>query len=205
LVAVSSIYTVNVSTGFFAFILALAAGVPAAAQSAPQPPAQPASQQPPAGQPPATPPVAQPPAAPVPGAPATAAPAVPASRKFTSDAGVIFNVIKPDKVADFELVLARVKEALGKSQDPKRKQQALSWRVFKGLEAGPGGNVVYLFFMDPATKEEDYSVTTILTEAFPSEAQDLWAKYTACFVSGQVMLNLATTINMSPTAAPIPK
>ena len=41
---------------------------------------------------------------------------------------MIFNVIKPDKTADFEAVLARVKDALGRSQDPKRKQQALSWR-----------------------------------------------------------------------------
>jgi hypothetical protein len=139
-----------------------------------------------------------PPAAPQ--APAAAQPAVPASRKFTSDSGIIFNVIKPDKVADFEAVLARVKEALGKSQDPRRKQQALSWRVFKGLEAGPGGNVVYIFFFDPAVKEEDYTVSAILTEAFPSEAQDLWSKYTACFVSGQTMLNLTQTVNMSPTA-----
>jgi hypothetical protein len=176
---------VNGSKASFVFILALAAGRPAAAQTPPQTP------------------VPQLPAAQTPAAPGAPAPAVPATRKFTSDAGVIFNVIKPDKTADFEAVLARVKEALGKSQDPKRKQQALSWRVFKGLEAGPGGNVVYIFFMDPAAKEEDYSVTAILTEAFPNEAQDLWSKYTACFVSGQVMLNLATTINMSPTAGPI--
>ncbi len=152
-----------------------------------------AAAQPPAPQiPPVTPPPAgQPPAA--------AQPAVPASRKFTSDSGIIFNVIKPDKVADFEAIMARVKEALGKSSDPKRKQQALSWRVFKGLEAGPGGNVVYVFFMDPAVKDEDYTVSGILTEAFPNEAQDLWAKYTACFVSGQTMLNLQQTTSMSPT------
>jgi len=152
-----------------------------------------AAAQPPAPQiPPVTPPPAgQPPAA--------AQPAVPASRKFTSDSGIIFNVIKPDKVADFEAIMARVKEALGKSSDPKRKQQALGWRVFKGLEAGPGGNVVYVFFMDPAVKDEDYTVSGILTEAFPNEAQDLWAKYTACFVSGQTMLNLQQTTSMSPT------
>ena len=53
-------------------------------------------------------------------------------------------------------------------------------------------------------KDADYTVTAILTEAFPNEAQDLWAKYTACFVSGQTMLNLKLTTNMSPTAG-IPK
>lgn len=162
----------------FALLMALAA-VPAAAQTAPQPPAAPA---------------------PAPGqAAATPQPTVPASRRFTSDAGVMFSVIKPDKTADFEAVMARVKEGLGKSEDPKRKQQALSWRVFKGLEAGPGANVVYVWILDPPVKDADYTITEILREAFPSEAQELWAKYQACFVSGQTMLNLQLTTNMSPT------
>jgi hypothetical protein len=165
----------------FAFLLAIAAGqVPAAAQ------------------PPQQPPVAQPP-----GTPAAPPAAVPSSRKFTTDAGLMFSVIKPDKTADFEMVMAKVKEALGKSQDAKRKQQALSWRVFKGQETAPGGGIVYVWFIDPPVKDVDYTVTDILTEAFPNEAQDLWAKYTACFVSGQTMLNLAATLNMSPTAGPI--
>jgi hypothetical protein len=157
-----------------------------------------AGQVPAAAQPPQPPPVAQPP-----GTPAAPPAAVPSSRKFTADAGLMFSVIKPDKTADFEMVMAKVKEALGKSQDAKRKQQALSWRVFKGQETAPGGGIVYVWFIDPPVKDVDYTVTDILTEAFPNEAQDLWAKYTACFVSGQTMLNLAATLNMSPTAGPI--
>jgi pyruvate/2-oxoglutarate dehydrogenase complex dihydrolipoamide acyltransferase (E2) component len=178
------------------FVVALAAGTLAAAQQPPaKPPAAPPSAPAPATQPPAspTPAAGQPPAV-----PAAPLPAVPASRKFTSDSGVMFSLIKADKTADFEAVLARVKEALAKSQDPKRKQQALSWRVLKGLEAGPGGSVVYMWLLDPAVKDEDYSITTILAEAFPNEAQDLWAKYTACFVSGQTMLNLQQVLNMGP-------
>ena len=164
----------------FAFLLAIAAGqVPAAAQ------------------PPQQPPVAQPP-----GTPAAPPAAVPSSRKFTTDAGLMFSVIKPDKTADFEMVMAKVKDALGKSQDPKRKQQALSWRVFKGQETAPGGGIVYVWFIDPPVKDVDYTVTDILTEAFPNEAQDLWAKYTACFVSGQVMLSLQQVLNMSPALVP---
>lgn len=164
----------------------------AAAQAAAPPSPSPQTQPPPQTTTPATPATAAPPP-----------PAVPASRVFTSDAGIIFNTIRPDKVGDFEMVMGRVKEALGKSDDPQRKQQALSWRVFKGLEAGPGGNIVYIFFFDPAVKTTDYTITQILTEAFPNEAQDLWAKFTACFVTGQTMLNLQETINMSPTAATI--
>ena len=168
--------------------MALAAGGPAAGQQ--QPPATP----PPTGQAPAA--AGQTPASPPP-------PAVPASRKFTSDAGIVFSTIKSDKTADFEAIMTRVKDALAKSSDPKHKQMALSWRVFKGLEAGPGGAVVYVWILDPPVKDVEYTVTSILTEAYPNEAQDLWAKYVNCFVSGQTMLNLQLTTNMSPNAQPV--
>jgi hypothetical protein len=114
----------------------------------------------------------------------------------------VFSIIKADKTADFEAVMAKVKEGLAKSSDAKRKQMALSWRVFKGLEAAPGGAVVYVWILDPPVKDVEYTVTDILREAFPNEAQDLWAKYSACFVSGQTMLNLELKLNMSPNAGP---
>jgi len=185
------------SFGPLTLVLTLAAAMPAAGQTpVPQLP-----NRPPAGQ--------TPPAQPPPGAPGAAGaaqatppppPAVPASRKFTSDAGVIINVIKPEKTADFEAVMLKVREALAKSDNPKRKQMALTWRVFKGLESGPGGNFVYIFWFDPPVKDEDYQITTILGEAFPDQLQDLWAKFTQSFVSGQTMLNLQQVVNMSPNA-----
>ncbi len=168
----------------FLFVVALAAGFTAAAQSAPSTPAQT--------------PTAQTPATAAPQVPTAATPAVPATRKFTAESGVMFSLILKDKTADFESVLGRVKEALAKSQDPKRKQQALSWRVMKGVEPGPAGNVFYIWLFDPAVKDVEYSITSILTEAFPNEAQDLWAKYTSCFASPQSMLNLTQVLSMGP-------
>src|ERR1051325_683997 len=46
------------------------------------------------------------------------------ARVFTADAGLILNFIKPDKAADFETVIAKLHEALRKSDKPERKQQA---------------------------------------------------------------------------------
>ena len=83
--------------------------------------------------------------------------------------------------------MARVKEALGQEHDPKRKQQAAAWRVFKSVEPGPGGSILYLSFFDPPVKDEEYSVSHILAEAFPEEAQALWRKYIDCFVDGQTL------------------
>jgi hypothetical protein len=120
--------------------------------------------------------------------PAQQAAAAPAKRVFASDAGMVLNFIKPDKTADFEAVMAKLKEALQKS--PERKQQAASWKVFKSPEPAAGGNVLYVFIIDPSVKGADYTVSTVLAEAFPSEVQTLYKQYADSYASGQNFVNL---------------
>jgi len=76
-------------------------------------------------------------------------------RLLTSDSGLVLNFIKPDKTADFEGVVAKLREALQKSPKPERRQQAASWKVFKAGEPAASGNVLYVFVMDPAVKGAD--------------------------------------------------
>jgi hypothetical protein len=125
---------------------------------------------------------------------AQAAPAQPQTpppgRIFGSDAGLIFNTIKPDKTADFEMIIGKLKAALAKSTDPVRKQQAASWKVFKSVDPGPAGNVLYIFVVDPAVKGADYTVSKILAEGFPAEVQDLFKTFSAAYGGGQNLVNL---------------
>jgi hypothetical protein len=130
----------------------------------------------------------QPPPAATPAQQATTAAA---PRLFASDAGMVLNFIKADKTADFEAVIAKLKEALQKSEKPERKQQAASWKVFKSPEPAAGGNVLYVFTIDPAVKGADYTVSTILAEAFPQEVQALYKQYAEAYASGQNFVNLA--------------
>jgi hypothetical protein len=129
------------------------------------------------------------------GAPAQQPPAqaaaAPTTRTFANDAGMVLNFIKPDKTADFEAVVAKLKEALQKSEKPERKQQAASWKVFKSPDPAAGGNVLYVFIIDPSVKGADYTVSTILAEAFPTEVQDLYKKYAESYASGQNFVNLS--------------
>jgi 23S rRNA G2069 N7-methylase RlmK/C1962 C5-methylase RlmI len=118
------------------------------------------------------------------------APAQPAARVFGSDAGLVLNFIKPDKTDDFEAVVARLKQALQKSDKPERKQQAATWRVFRAVEPGANGAVLYVFDIDPAVHGADYTVSTILAEAFPDEVQDLYKRYADAYASGQNFVNL---------------
>src|SRR3954454_16423291 len=107
--------------------------------------------------------------------PAQQAQAAPTARTFANDAGMVLNFIKPDKTADFEAVLAKLKEALNKSEKPGRKEQAKSWKVFKSPDPAAGGNALYVFIIDPAIKDADYTVSNILAEAFtPAEVNELY-------------------------------
>jgi hypothetical protein len=123
--------------------------------------------------------------------PAQQAAAAPTTRVFANDAGMVLNFVKPDKTADFEAVMAKLKEALQKSTKPERKQQAASWKVFKSPEPAQGGNVLYVFIIDPSVKGADYTVSTILAEAFPQEVQTLYKQYAEAYASGQNFVNLA--------------
>jgi hypothetical protein len=129
-------------------------------------------------------------------APAAAAQAAPTARLFASDAGMVLNFIKPDKTADFEAVIVKLKEALQKSEKPDRKQQAASWKVFKSPDPAAGGNVLYVFMIDPAVKGADYTVSTILAEAFPTEVQTLYKQYAEAYASGQNFVNLMLTSDL---------
>jgi hypothetical protein len=166
-----------------------------ASQPAPAAPAQPAPAQP--GQP------AQPAQQ-----PAQAAPGL----TFDGDAGLILMQIKPDKTADFESAMAKLHEALMKTDKPERKQQAAGWKIYKSTDPGPGGNVLYVAVINPALKGADYTVAKILYEVFPTEVQQLFPSYRDSFAAGlnRVNLNLVQDFGApgqaqsAPAAAPPP-
>jgi hypothetical protein len=112
-------------------------------------------------------------------------------RVFAAEHGMIFNAIRPDKVADFETVLAKLRQALATSKDPARSAQGRGWKVFKAAEPGPNGSVLYVFVMDPVVKGADYGVAKVLAEAYPTEIAELYRMYSGAFATaGQTLLNL---------------
>lgn len=96
------------------------------------------------------------------------------------DAAVISILIKPDKVSDFEEVLSKLKEALQKSENAARRQQAAGWKIFKSPQMAQG-SAVYVFVIDPVVKGEEYDITRLIAEVFPVEVQELFEKYRDSF------------------------
>jgi len=187
-----------------ALLLMLGTGLQAAAGQTGAPPAgalQPQQTSPLPGATPQT-PSAPPAPAPPPGQNVVSPP--PLGRVFASEQGLIFNAIRPDKVMDFETVLAKLRAALADSKDPVRNQQGWGWKIYKAAEPGPNGSVLYVFVMDPAVKGADYGIAKILSEAYPSEVMELYRMYTGAFATaGQTLINLQPipALNASPSAA----
>ncbi len=183
----------------------------AAQQPAPAPPGTTGPIQPPATQ--------QPPAPtnPAPGqtTPPTdpSQPAAQAGRVIAADAGLVFFPVRPERTADFEKIMAKLRDALAASEDPVRKQQAAGWKVFKAVEPGPNNTVLYVFLIDPAVKGTDYAFWKTIYDEFPAEVQELYRLYTAASPSGQTLLNLqlvqafgsAPPVTPPPVATPPPK
>jgi hypothetical protein len=128
---------------------------------------------------------------PAPAQPAAAADPVLA---LEGDVALITILIKPDKTADFEMVLNKLKEALAKSEKPERKEQAAGWKVFKSTQMAQG-NAVYIMRIDPVIKGQEYDISRLIAEVFPVEVQDLFQKYKDAF-AGRAITTLTTFMTM---------
>ena len=110
--------------------------------------------------------------------------------EFASEAGLIFSPIKPDRAAVFEDVMARVREALAKSPDPTRKQQAAAWKIYRAQEPYQN-STLYVSVMDPAVKGADYSVYRLLVESLgEAPARELFEQFRDAHAGGQHVLPL---------------
>jgi hypothetical protein len=109
-----------------------------------------------------------------------------APQKFTMEGDLsLWSVaIRPDKAADYEQILMKVKEALTKSQAPEAKQQLAGWKVMKGAKPMPDGNVIYTHVITPVPGA-DYNILQVLYATFtdPTEQKNLYDLYRGAFAS----------------------
>jgi hypothetical protein len=102
--------------------------------------------------------------------------------------------IRPDKTADYEQILTKVKEALTKSQAPEAKQQLAGWRVIKAAKPMPDGNILYQHVIQPVAGA-DYNILQVLYGTFtdPTEQKTLYDLYRGAFV-GNLGISSGTVV-----------
>jgi hypothetical protein len=115
---------------------------------------------------------------------------------LSGDAAMITILIKPDRTADFELVLNKLKEALQKSEKPERQQQAAGWQVYKATQPVQG-NIAYIMRIDPVVKGQEYDISRLIAEVFPVEVQEIFPKYRDAF-AGRAIADVLPLMMMRP-------
>lgn len=92
---------------------------------------------------------------------------------FPTGAGLLIFHVDPLKVADFDAIVARIKDALSKADTATRKLQATNWQIYKSAEK-PGESAVYLFLFDPAVTGASYDPLLLLAEVLPADVQNVY-------------------------------
>ena len=121
---------------------------------------------------------------------------------FQGDTAIWTVAIRPEKIADFEQVMARLHEALLKSPKPTRQQQAKGWSVVRLSTPLPDGNVAYVHLVRPVIPDADYTVMQILYDELPDERQALYDLYRGAFAKN---LSLATGMTIADMSAGLAK
>jgi len=116
------------------------------------------------------------------------------TKTFEGDAAVALVYVKAEKTADFEELMTKFKEALGKSEVAEVKQQAAGLKIFKAPSGpAPAGSALYVMIADPVVKNVEYWFLSILYKAFPADAQALYQKWTDTKAgTGPVFFDLTT-------------
>jgi hypothetical protein len=103
----------------------------------------------------------------------------PQKTMFTGDVVIQAFSINPDKTADYEQIIAKLKDALSKSEVPEAKQQLAGWKVIKNAMPNPDGTIVYIHVISPVVKNADYSVMNNIYSAVkdPAEQKAVYDMY----------------------------
>jgi len=107
--------------------------------------------------------------------------------------------VNPDKTADYEGVLAKVKEALQKSDKPEAKQQLAGWKVIKSSTPQPTGEIIYIHVIDPVVSGADYSITNIVFDVFedPVEQTAFFETYRGAVKAGLFLIQGPVSADLS--------
>ena len=116
---------------------------------------------------------------------------------FEGDTAYWAVAIRPDKTADFEAVIAKLRDGLMKSDKPERRQQAAGWKIIKLSKPLPDGNIPYVHMVSPVVPGADYTVMQVLYDEFPEERQALYDLYRGAFANSMAMAAGNTVVDMT--------
>ena len=127
----------------------------------------------------------------------------PAAATFTSDGGLLFFSVKPDKIDDYEAAIRMLQEALSQATDESRRAIAQGWRVYKVAEPDAKASVLYIHVIHPVVPTVDYRLSLLLDELLAGAPPELLSKYRDAIAVAPTKLGITEVAHMA--VAPKPK
>lgn len=122
-----------------------------------------------------------------------------APTKFTieGEAAVLMVAVNAAKTADYEQVLAKLKEVLAKSEAPEAKQQAAGWKIVKTMKPQADGTLIYMHIITPVAGA-DYSVLQSIYAVVkdPAEQKALYDLYVGAGSKNLSLLNGTVAVDL---------
>ena len=134
---------------------------------------------------------------------AAAQPAAPQKTMYNADAVIVMYAVNPGKDADYEQVIAKLKDALNKSTVPEAKQQLAGWKVVKSQKPLSTDGNTYIHIISPVVKGADYSIVNIVyAVSTDDEKRDFYNLYKGALKGAlsQITANDMGAASAQPTA-----
>jgi len=137
-----------------------------------------------------------------------AQPAASAPQKtlYTTDTVITIYSVNPGKEADYEKVMATLRDALAKSTAPEAKAQLAGWKVFKSPKPlSQDGAPSYIHIINPVVKGADYNIVQIVyAVSTDDEKRAFYDLYKGALKGAlsQMVGNDVASSSSAPTAAP---
>ena len=120
---------------------------------------------------------------------------------YAADTVIVIYSINPGKDADYEQVIAKLRDALNKSTEPEAKQQLAGWKIVKSQTSlTKDTSSSYIHIISPVVKGADYSIVNIVyAVSNDDEKRAFYELYKGALKSGLSQMN-ADSLGAAPAA-----
>jgi hypothetical protein len=116
--------------------------------------------------------------------------------------GLVLVLVKPDRTADYEAVIAALATAMG-AATPEVRALAGGWKVFKAQEPDAKGNAVYVHWFASPAPDIDYRPSVVLDALMATLPEPEIVKYRDALAGAPSRLSLALLADLA--VGPLPK
>ena len=120
---------------------------------------------------------------------------------YTGDLVILMYAVNPGKDADYEQVIAKLKESLAKSTSPDAKAQLAGWRVVKSEKPLTADGSTYIHIISPVVKGADYQIVNIVYAVSNDDEKRAFYELYKGSLKGALSLVQAKDLGAAPAAA----